>query len=141
MLRRLSLPLNISIDIGRSLHWNPVLPRTTPASPQTVAWSSPDALWSLSGSPLRSQQQSDSVDMSEPCSSQPDASASSSSSSGGGIRGGRRSPGLRPPRLPKGLSKLHLQVMQTIRSRELIQPKSSILIAVSGGQVRTVADQ
>ena len=39
-----------------------------------------------------------------------------------------------PPRLPKGLSKLHLQVMQTIRSKELIKPDASILLAVSGGQ-------
>ena len=39
-----------------------------------------------------------------------------------------------PPRLPQGLSKLHLQVMQTIRSKELIKPDASILLAVSGGQ-------
>ena len=39
-----------------------------------------------------------------------------------------------PPKLPKGLSKLHLQVMQTIRSKELIKPDASILLAVSGGQ-------
>ncbi len=40
----------------------------------------------------------------------------------------------RKPKLPKGLSKLHLQVMQTIRAKELIRPQASVLIAVSGGQ-------
>jgi hypothetical protein len=42
---------------------------------------------------------------------------------------------LRQPRLPKGLSKLHVHVMHAIRSKELLKPNDHILIAVSGGQV------
>lgn len=136
MLRRLSLPVKISIDISRSLHWNPA-PSRTPAASQTVAWSTPDALWPLSET-NRSQQKSD-VETSEPCSSsQPADDASGDLPSSSSIRGAGRRASL-PPRLPKGLSKLHLQIMQTIRSRELLQPKSSILIAVSGGQVQLLA--
>ncbi|GAX77931.1 hypothetical protein CEUSTIGMA_g5373.t1 [Chlamydomonas eustigma] len=43
-------------------------------------------------------------------------------------------PALKQPRLPKGLSKLHVHVMQVTRSKDLLKPNDHILIAVSGGQ-------
>jgi hypothetical protein len=128
MLLRLSIPVNISLSRGLHRASRPAPSLTPAASQSAVLWSRLSALWPTDD--MGSLQHSD-TGSGEAC----------SSSSSGGVPGpaSRAQPRDRPvpgPRLPKGLSKLHLQVMHTIRSRELIQPEASILIAVSGGQVR-----
>lgn len=46
----------------------------------------------------------------------------------------RRARRRRQPRLPQQLSPLHQRVMQDIRSKRLLQPQDTLLLAVSGGQ-------
>ena len=125
MLRRLSIPVNISLSRGLHRASRPAPSLTPAASQSAVLWSRLSALWPTDD--MGSLQHSD-AGSGEAC----------SSSSSGGVPGpaSRAQPRDRPVLGPKGLSKLHLQVMHTIRSRELIQPEASILIAVSGGQVR-----
>lgn len=46
----------------------------------------------------------------------------------------RRARRRRQPRLPQQLSPLHQRIMQDIRSKHLLQPQDTLLLAVSGGQ-------
>eukprot|EP00798_Chlamydomonas_sp_ICE-L_P012688 gene12688-15920_t len=47
---------------------------------------------------------------------------------------GKRGDVERPPKLPKNLSWMHIQVLQSIRAKKLLEHNCKVLVAVSGGQ-------
>ena len=119
MLKSLLIsPVSVSFEIRRGLHSL----RPAPSLGPTAAWTGIAGLFRPHANPINHQ-----PEVEEPCISH----------DGSVVQPTHQPKPSVPPRLPKGLSKLHLQVMHTIRSRGLIQPKSSILVAVSGGQARS----